>query len=311
MLRSLILPVVVIVGLQQPTDWTEQFPPFKIAGNLYYVGSRGLANYLIATPQGHVLINSDLEANVPLIRESVEKLGFKFTDIKVLLISHAHWDHVAASATIKRLTGAQYMVMDADVPVVESGGKTDFQYGKDASTRYPAAKVDRALHDGDKVTLGGATLVAHLTPGHTKGCTTWTITVEDGGKQYNAVIVGSPYVNPGYVLVGNDAYPQIADDYARGFEVLKSLPCDLFLGAHGSYFNLEEKYARMKNAGVSAFVDPAGYKSFVAEREGAFRAELARQKGAGRTAGDVTPREARPTAPAVTLSTRGSSSPRQ
>jgi len=285
MLRSLILPVVVIAALQQPTDWTEPFPPFKIAGNLYYVGSRGLANYLIATPQGHILINSDLAANVPLIRESVEKLGFKLTDVKILLISHAHWDHDTASATIKRLTGAQYMVMDADVPVVESGGKTDFQYGTDASTRYPATKVDRVLHDGDKVTLGGATLIAHLTPGHTKGCTTWMMTVEERGKRYNAVIVGSPYVNPGYRLVGNTAYPRIADDYARGFEVLKSLPCDLFLGAHGSYFNLEEKYARMKNDGVSAFVDPGGYKAFVAERESAFRAELAKQKEAAKNGG--------------------------
>ncbi len=266
---------------QQTPEWTEPFPPFKIAGNLYYVGSRGLANYLITTPQGHILINSDLEANVPLIRQSVEKLGFKFTDIKILLISHAHWDHDAASATIKRLTGATYMVMDADVPVVESGGKTDFRYGSDPSAQYPPTKVDRVLHDGDTVTLGGATLVAHLTPGHTKGCTTWTMTVEDGGKQYHAVIVGSPNVNPGYKLVNNAEYPQIAADYERQFRVLKSLPCDLFLGAHGDYFNMEEKYARMKTAGVAAFVDPDGYKAYIADREAAFRKELANQK-AGR-----------------------------
>jgi len=283
MLRSLILSIAIVAGVQQAADWTEPFPSFKIAGSLYYVGSRGLANYLIATRQGHILINSDLEANVPLIRESVEKLGFKFADIKVLLISHAHWDHDAASATIKRLTGAQYMVMDADVPVVESGGKTDFQYGGDASARYPSTKVDRVLHDGDTVALGSTTLVAHLTPGHTKGCTTWTMTVEEGGKRYNAVIVGSPNVNPGYRLVGNTAYPRIADDYARGFEVLKSLPCDIFLGAHGSYFNLEEKYARMKTAGVSVFVDPDGYRAYIADRERAFRAELAKQKGAARS----------------------------
>jgi metallo-beta-lactamase class B len=266
---------------QQTPEWTQPFPPFKIAGNLYYVGSRGLANYLITTPRGHILINSDLEANVPLIRESVEKLGFRFTDIKILLISHAHWDHDAASATIKRLTGAAYMVMDADVSVVESGGKTDFHYGGDPSTRYPPTKVDRVLHDGDTVTLGGATLVAHLTPGHTKGCTTWTMTVEDGGKQYHAVIVGSPNVNAGYKLVNNAEYPQIAADYERQFRVLRSLPCDLFLGAHGAYFNMEEKYTRMKTAGVAAFVDPDGYKAFIADREAAFRKELANQK-AGR-----------------------------
>jgi len=165
--------------------------------------------------------------------------------------------------------------------VVESGGKQDFNYGKDASTLYPATKVDRVLHDGDKVTLGDTTLIAHLTPGHTKGCTTWTMTVEEGGKRYNVVIVGSPNVNPGYKLVGNSAYPQIADDYDRGFRVLKSLPCDIFLGAHGAYFDLEAKYARMKNTGVAAFVDPAGYAAYVADRERAFRDELAKQKRAG------------------------------
>ncbi|MFN8575196.1 MAG: subclass B3 metallo-beta-lactamase, partial [Gemmatimonadaceae bacterium] len=200
------------VGAQN-NDWTTPFPPFRIATNLYYVGSKGLANYLITTPQGHILINSDLEANVPMIKESVEKLGFKFGDIKILLISHAHWDHDAGSAMITEMTGAQYMVMDADVPVVESGGATDFQYAKDTATLYRSTKVDRVLHDGDQVKLGGAVLVAHLTPGHTKGCTTWTMQVNDGGKSYNVVIIGSPNVNSGYKLVGNDRYPGIARDF--------------------------------------------------------------------------------------------------
>src|SRR5579872_3538518 len=276
------IALVLSFGIQNPSDWTEPFPPFKIAGNLYYVGSKGLANYLITTSQGHILINSDLEANVPLIKESIEKLGFKFSDVKILLISHAHWDHDAGSAMIKRQTGARYMVMDADVPVVESGGKDDFNYGKDASTLYRATTVDRVLRDGDTVALGGVTLVAHLTAGHTKGCTTWTTTVEEGGKRYNVVIVGSPNVNPGYKLVGNTAYPRIADDYERGFRVLRALPCDIFLGAHGAYFNLDEKYARMKTAGVAAFVDPGGYAAFVADRERAFREELAKQKAAAK-----------------------------
>ncbi len=263
---------------QNPSDWTEPFPPFKIADNLYYVGSKGLANYLITTPQGHILINSDLEENVPLIRASVEKLGFKFTDIKILLISHAHWDHDAASATIKKLTGAKYMVMDADVPVVESGGKRDFQYASTPSSLYPPAKVDRVLHDGDKVGLGDAVLVAHLTPGHTKGCTTWTMKVKEGGKTLDVVIVGSPNVNPGYKLTNNQAYPRIAADYERTFRVLKSLRCDIFLGAHGSYFDLETKYPRLKEGGAAVFIDPDGYRKYVAERERAFKAELAKQK---------------------------------
>ena len=267
---------------QGTAAWTEPFPAFKIAGNLYYVGSKGLANYLITTPQGHILINSDLEANVPLIRASVEKLGFKFADIKVLLISHAHWDHNAASDTIKKLTGASYMVMDADVPVVESGGKADFQYGSTPSSLYAATKVDRVLHDGDEVRLGGAVLKAHLTPGHTKGCTTWTMKVEEAGRSYDVVIVGSPNVNAGYRLVNNTAYPQIATDFERTFRVLNSLACDIFLGAHGDYFGLEAKYPRLNDQGVAVFVDPDGYKRYVTSREQAFKTELARQQAVPR-----------------------------
>jgi len=259
-------------------DWNEPFPAFRIAGNLYYVGSKGLANYLISTPEGHILINSDLEANVPLIRASVESLGFKFSDIKILLISHAHSDHNGASALIKELTGAKYMVMDADVQVVESGGKSDFHYGNDPEALYKPTKVDRVLHDGDEVKLGETVLVAHLTPGHTKGCTTWTMNVNEGSKTYNAVIVGSPNVNPGYKLIDNAQYPQIAGDFEKTFRVLRSLHCDLFLGAHGNYFDMEAKYARFKSGLATAFVDPDGYRNFVTEKEKAFQAELSKQR---------------------------------
>ena len=283
---SMILTLIVTASeaprpVQQ--DWTERFPAFRIAGNLYYVGSKGLASYLIATPEGHILINSDLEANVPLIRESVESLGFKFSDIKILLISHAHYDHCAGSAMIKQLTGAKYMVMDGDVDVVESGGKKDFQYGNDPTSLYPPAKVDRVLHDGDRVKLGDATLTAHLTPGHTKGCTTWTMRVNDPLGRRDVVIVGSPNVNPGYKLVGNTVYPGIAEDFEKTFRVLKSLPVDYFLGAHGSYFDLEYKYPRSK-VGQLAFLDPTGYKNFVDDREQAFRMELTKQKSAVKVA---------------------------
>jgi metallo-beta-lactamase class B len=219
-----------------------------------------------------------MEANVPMIRASIESLGFKFTDVKILLISHAHWDHCAGSATIKRLTGAKYMVMEGDVDVVESGGKTDFQYGTAPTALYAPTKVDRVLHDGDEVKLGDATLTARLTPGHTKGCTTWTMNVNDGPKTRDVVIVGSPNVNPGYKLVGNTVYPGIAEDFEKTFRVLKSLPGDYFLGAHGSYFDMEKKYARFKAMEATPFFDPAGYKSYVAEREETFRLELKKQK---------------------------------
>jgi metallo-beta-lactamase class B len=278
----ILLPFGGRAMAQEAPDWTNPFPPYRIVGNLYYVGSQGLASYLITTPQGNILINSSLEKSVPLIRDSVEKLGFHFKDTKILLISHAHWDHCAGSAAIKELTGAKYMVMDADVPEIEAGGKGNFQYGDNLGSRYQPAKVDRILHDGDEVRLGGTVLVAHLTPGHTKGTTTWTMKVTDGGKTYNVVIVGSPNVNDGYKLVNNALYPQIASDYERMFRVLKSLPCDIFLGAHGNYYGMEAKYARMKQGESNPFIDPEGYKNYVAEREQAFRDELARQTAAAK-----------------------------
>jgi metallo-beta-lactamase class B len=287
--RAVLFSTIAILALavsgavlaQRTPDWTEPFPPFRIAGNLYYVGSRGLASYLIATPEGNILINSSLDANVPMIKTSIEKLGFKFSDTKILLISHAHSDHDAGSAMIKESTGATYMVMDGDVPSVESGGKIDPVYGVRASASYTPTKVDRVLHDRDTVKLGGTVLVAHLTPGHTKGCTTWTMKVKEGGRTYNVVIIGSPNVNQGYKLVNNPAYPRIAQDYERMWRVLKSLPCDIFLGAHGDYFGLEEKYPRMKEGSPNPFIDPDGYKKYVAEKEQAFYAELAKQKAAG------------------------------
>jgi metallo-beta-lactamase class B len=267
---------------QSSADWLEPYPPFKVAGSLYYVGSKGLASYLVTTPQGHILINSCLEANVPMIQKSVEELGFKFTDIKILLISHAHWDHDAGSALVKKLTGATYMVMDADVSVVESGGHADFHYSGFPASLYPPTKVDRVLHDGDVVKLGDVALVAHLTPGHTKGCTTWTMKVSEGGKEYDAVIVGSPNVNEGYKLVGNATYPQIADDYEQCFRVLKSLPCDIFLGAHGNYFDMLAKRARMTPGAPNPFIDPDGYRKFVTEKERAFHDALAKQQVAAK-----------------------------
>ena len=248
-------------------DWHRAFPAFKIAGNLYYVGTADLAVYLIHTPQGNILINSDFEQDVPMIRASIEKLGFRYNDTKIHLISHAHGDHDQATGLIKAQTDAKLMVMEADVAEEES-----------TAPGRPGAHVDRSLHDGDTVELGGSKLTAHLTPGHTKGCTMWTMQVEEGGRKLNAVIVGSPNVNPGYVLVGNKKYPQIAEDYVKTFSVLKSLPCDLFLGAHGSYFDLIGKYEKMKAGGPNPFIDPDGYRAYVAERDEAFHKEWERQK---------------------------------
>jgi metallo-beta-lactamase class B len=280
LLLALLFVIAPRMQALDPPSWTKPFPPFRIAGNLYYVGSEDLASYLIVTPKGNILINSSLEPSVPLIRKSIQVLGFKFSDTKILLISHAHWDHCAGSAKVKQLTGAKYFVMDADVPVAESGGKTDFFYATDPASQFSPAKVDRVLHDGDTVRLGGVVLTAHKTAGHTRGTTTWTMELPQHGKTLHVVIVGSPNVNAGYKLVSNETYPQIAEDYKHGFEVLKSLPCDIFLGAHGGYYNMAQKYARMKNGERDVFIDPDGYKSYVADRERAFREELKKQQTA-------------------------------
>jgi metallo-beta-lactamase class B len=263
------------------SDFLAPFPAHHVIGNIYFVGSKGLGIYLVTTPQGQILINAGLEDSVPMIQQSVEKLGFRWTDIKILLISHAHYDHDAGAERIMKSTGAKYMVMDADVPVVESGGKQDFFYANTPGMLYPATRVDRVLHDGDTVGLGDSVLTAHLTPGHTKGCTTWTMKVHDGGKSYNLVIVGGTNVNEGYKLVNHASYPQVASDYEKTFRVLRSLHCDVFLGAHGSYYDLESKYARMAG-NANPFIDPKGYEAFVNDREQAFRAELARQQAAAR-----------------------------
>jgi metallo-beta-lactamase class B len=282
---KIILCVVALAfgqaaSAQGNPDWTTPITPFRIADGLYYVGSKDLASYLVVTPKGNILINSSLESSPTLIRKSVEQLGFKYGDIKVLLISHAHSDHDAGSARVIKETGAKYVVMDGDVPVVESGGALDFAY---ANSPYPKAKVDRVLHDGDEVKLGGVVLVAHKTAGHTRGCTTWTMKATPNGKTLDVVIVGSWNVNPGFRLVDKPqqpaSYPGIADDYRKTFALLKKLPCDIFLGAHGAYFNMLDKLEKAKQAGESVWIDPQGYQATVAEREKAFETELRKQQG--------------------------------
>jgi metallo-beta-lactamase class B len=273
--RSVLTLILSAAALLAQSDWNDPFPPHRIADNLYYVGSKGLSTYLITTPDGHILINSSFDRTVPLIRASVEKLGFKFSDVKILLTSHAHNDHIEGNALVKELTGAQVYVMAGDDQVVVNGGKGQYLY----TSPWKPCKVDRVLHDGDQVKLGDAVLTAHLTPGHTRGCTTWTMRAKDGGKVYDVVIVGSPNVNSGYRLVNNSQYPEIADDFARTFRVLKALHCDIFLGAHGSYYGMEAKYARLRAAReTNPFVDPEGYRAYIAEREEAYRKTLAQQR---------------------------------
>jgi len=278
----LFLPLLLTAHApaQQQPDWITPLAPFAIADNLYYVGSRDLAAYLVTTPQGDILIDSNLESSPPLIRQSVEQLGFHWADIKILLIVHAHYDHAAGSAEIINETHAKFMVMDGDVEAIESGGAKEFGL---PNLTYPPAHVDRILHDGNTVQLGGVTLVAHKTPGHTRGCTTWTMRTTQHGVPRNVVIVGGWSVLDNFRLVdapGRTAsYPNIAADFQRTFDVLKALPCDIFLGAHGIYFDMLPKLARANPADPEAvWVDPAGYRKAVAEHEQAFHDILRRQQ---------------------------------
>jgi metallo-beta-lactamase class B len=262
-----------------------QQAPFRIVGNLYYVGGTGHGSYLIKTAKGLILINSNYPDSPPLIRQSVEKLGFKWSDIKILLISHAHIDHDGGSAEVAKETGAKYAVMQGDVDVVETGGKTDYHYGDDPNQYYPPAHVDRVLHDLDKVELGGVVLTAHHTPGHTKGVTTWTLDETEGGKLLHVVIIGGPSLNKGMKLIDNPKYPNIVSDYEKGFAVLHTLPCDIPLGAHDWYFDLGPKYKKFVAGDKAAFIDPAGCKAFIDKSQQAFEDLLAKQKAEAAKAG--------------------------
>ena len=245
-----------------PEDQTTQFPPHKIIGNIYYVGTRTLSSFLIVTPQGNILINSTYERNVPTIEKSVQQLGFKFSDIKILLGTHAHGDHQEGDAAVKQLTGAQVMMMAEDVPALREmkpGGK-----------EHP---IDKILHDGESVTLGGTTLVAHLTAGHTRGCTTWTTKAQEGGKTYNVVINCS--LRPPNVLT-----PPITDEFNRSFKRVRSLPCDVQVGDHPAQYDMQTKYAKLQSGGRNPFIDPASCKLEADIEEAMFHAILAEQQKA-------------------------------
>lgn len=243
-----------------------QFPPHKIVGNLYYIGSQSLASYLITTPEGHILINTNWEDAVPTLRKSVEDLGFDFEDIEIILGSHAHGDHMQGDALVKQLTGGRVMAMAQDVPLLERMRPGDKPH-----------PIDRVLEDGDEVSLGGTTLVARLTPGHTPGCTTWTLTVEEDGRSYDVVIVGSMGSNPGFQFVNNPTNPTIADQYRQGFAVLRSLSPDIPLASHPAMYDMVAKHARL-GATPNPFIDPEGYWAELDAVETLFLAVVAEQE---------------------------------
>jgi len=247
---------------QTRAERNKTFPPHKVIGNLYFVGTDNLGSFLITTPQGNILINSDYEETVPIVRASIEKLGFRYGDVKILLGSHAHGDHMEGDALVKQLTGARVMVMAEDVPALQNikpGGK-----------EHP---IDKILHDGESVTLGGTTLVAHLTPGHTRGCTTWTTKAQEGGKTYNVVINCS--LRPPNVLT-----PPITDEFNRSFKLVRSLPCDVQVGDHPAQYDMATKYEKLRSGGRNPFIDAASCKLEADIEEAMFHAILAEQKAA-------------------------------
>jgi metallo-beta-lactamase class B len=252
------------------TSWNRPVESFRIAGNIHYVGTSNMALFLLTTPSGHILLDTGFEDGVPRLRRNIEALGFRFEDIKIVLSSHAHIDHVQAHELVRRLTHARVFASAEDALVIRTGGKHEWAYGNSFS--WPPCPVDVIVRDGDRVELGGTTLVAHLTPGHTRGATTWTTTVEDEGRRLSVVFFPSANVPPGVRLLGNPDYPRAVSDFEHSFAVWKSLPCDLFLGAHGEFFDVESKRKRQKSgAAPNPFIDPAGYKRVIAEAEQNFR----------------------------------------
>ena len=267
-------------GIPQNAEWRQPFPPFKMIGNVYWVGTYDLSTYLITTDAGHILINTGFEDTVPQIVEGVEKLGFKMADVKILLATHAHGDHVAGLAELKRLTGAQMWMSEADAVLLEDGGVSDFRFGDGRTPSFAAVKVDRRLKDQDTIALGGVTLTAHHHPGHTKGATSFTMTVRESGRDYRVAIANMGSINPGVTVSGMPKYPTIADDYARTFAAQKALPVDVFLASHAAQFGMHDKYKPGDTYDPNRFVDPKGYLAAVERLEGVYREQLARERAA-------------------------------
>ena len=281
-MKSLVAVLVLISSaFAQPNptwrSWNQPVEPFRIVGNIYYVGASDIASYLITSSQGHILIDGGFVETAPMIRDNIRKLGFKVEDVKFLLNSHAHFDHAAGLAQLRQWTGAQFVASRADGDQIARGGHNDPMWGD--KYLFPPTKADRIIADGDTVTIGDTVLTAHLTPGHTKGCTTWTTTAEDNGRRYNVVFLCSVSA-PGYKLVDNPNYPNIVSDYRRTLAYLNTLPCDVFLGAHASMYRMTEKRAAQKaDPTRNPFIDPQEFRRFLAAAQRDFEAELKKQQG--------------------------------
>jgi metallo-beta-lactamase class B len=256
-------------------SWNQPVPPFHVAGNIYYVGANEITSFLITSPQGHILLDGGFAETAPQIEANIEKLGFHLRDVKVLLNSQAHSDHAGGFAELKRVTGARLLIAPGDADLVARGGHDDFAFGN--TMVYPATKPDGTFKDGEAIRVGEAVMVAHITPGHTRGCTTWTTKATEGGKSYDVTFLCSVSA-PGYQLVKNAKYPNIVDDYRETFRRLKAMHTDIFLASHGSFFDLEHKRKAIEAGKPNPFILPGEFDSFLARSERGFNAQLAKQQ---------------------------------
>ena len=256
-------------------EWNKPIPPFRIAGNLYYVGAIEIASYLITTPQGHFLLDGGFVETATQIEHNIVELGFKLSDVKYLLNSHAHYDHAGGLAELKKVSGAKFVASEGDAGLLRKGGHGDFRFGD--TLFFPSIEPDKIILDGESLQLGDQVMTAHLTPGHTRGNTTWTTKIKDGARAYHVVFVGSQS-SLDYKFVGQESYPGIAADFVKSFPVLKNLPCDIFLASHGSFFRFVDKHERFMRGDANAFVDPDGYNRYLSESEKDFRRKLDQQR---------------------------------
>jgi metallo-beta-lactamase class B len=256
-------------------SWNQPVVPFKIIDNIYYVGASDVTSYLITTSKGHILIDSGLPETVPQITANIAKLGFKLADVKIILNSHAHYDHAGGIAELRRLTNAKFYASEGDAPLLRSGGLGDPNY----DDKYPFEAIipDGTFGDGKQIKLGGVSLRANITAGHTPGCTTWTTTAKEQKKKYHVAFICSTSA-PGYRLIDNPKYPNIVADYQATFARLKKMPVDIFLASHGSTFDLLEKVAKLNQGGPNPFIDPEGYRAYLEQSEENFRNNLAAQR---------------------------------
>lgn len=285
MLRTILTLAGILVAIESlfaqadetSRNWNKPVAPFRIAGNLYYVGATEVCSYLITTPEGHFLLDGGFVETAPQIERNITELGFKLTDVKFLLNSHAHYDHAGGLAELKKATEAKFLASEGDVPLLRVGGHGDFRFGD--TLTFPPIKPDQIVHAGESIQLDNQIMIAHLTPGHTKGCTTWTTKIRDGNKVYDVVFVGSQSALD-YKFVGQESYPGITNDFEKSFALLNHLPCDIFLASHGSFFHFVEKHERLLRGDANAFIDPDGYKIYLHNSEQDFRNKLAEQTAA-------------------------------